>query len=115
LLPSLQRAITSNLPVTLAGARREDGDHDAAMTSVGSRSPTPVAKSRSSLSFRRSRSRRFIRKIGARQVGYFGSANLTANGLAESTWKSEYPCRRPMSSGWWLIEVLRECGALARE
>ena len=115
LLPSLTSAIKLGVPVTLAGARREDRDHHAAMLALGSTLAdfgcsvevlTFVPPKHNSL---------FHAKIVAGRVGYLGSANLTASGLGEHV-EVGVPLGEPdVERVWWLIDVLRKAELLLPE
>jgi hypothetical protein len=115
LVPSLDRAITLRLPVTLAGARKEDASHHAAMCALGRELMvggvaasvyTYVPPKENSL---------FHAKIVAGRVGYLGSANLTASGLGEHV-EVGMPLAEPdVERVWWLIGVLEAAQLLAAE
>lgn len=112
LLPSLQRATSLRLPVTLAGARRQDGDHHAAMGSLG-RTLAAAGCEVETLTFVPPKPNSlFHAKIVAGQVGYLGSANLTASGLGEHV-EVGVPLQEPdVERVWWLIDVLRNAALL---
>lgn len=112
LLPSLDKTIALRLPVTLAGARKEDASHHAAMCALGreliavgveANVYTYVPPKENSL---------FHAKIVAGRTGYLGSANLTASGLGEHV-EVGVPLAEPdVERVWWLISVLEDARLL---
>lgn len=113
LMPSLEKALELELPITLAGARAEDAAHHAAMISLGQTLALREAPVRI-LSFVPPRPKSlFHAKIVAGRFGYLGSANLTAHGLGEHV-EVGIPLAEPdVERVWWLLDVLEQAGLLA--
>ena len=112
LLPSLTAATTLGLPITLAGARREDEAHHSAMVALG-RALADAGSQVDTLTFLPPKPNSlFHAKIVAGSIGYLGSANLTASGLGEHV-EVGVPLGEPdVERVWWLIDVLRRSGLL---
>lgn len=112
LLPSLERALELELPITLAGARAEDGDHHEAMIAFACTLDAAGADVRA-LTFVPPRAHSlFHAKIVAGRVGYLGSANLTARGLGQHVEVGIPLAESDVERVWWLVGVLEEAALL---
>jgi PLD-like domain len=108
LLPLLTAATTLGLPITLAGARREDVEHHAAMLALGEALADAGCQLETLTFVPPKPNSLFHAKIVAGQLGYLGSANLTASGLGEHV-EVGVPLSEPdVERVWWLIDVLKK-------
>lgn len=114
LLPALARAITMKFPVTLAGARQEDGSHYAAMLSLGRALRAKGADVAVYAYVPPRRNSLFHAKVVAGRLGYLGSANLTASGLGEHVELGMPLAEVDVERVWWLIDVLLKAEVLER-
>jgi phosphatidylserine/phosphatidylglycerophosphate/cardiolipin synthase-like enzyme len=116
LLPALERAISLELPIMLAGAKRDatPGHHDAMLRfgehlgrlGAGVRVLTFIPPKKYSI---------LHAKVVAGKYGYLGSANLTVSGLGEHV-EAGLPLGEPdVEQIWWLLDVLERAGLLEEE
>lgn len=112
LFPSLAKATALHLPVTLAGAREEDGAYYAAMLSLGRRLVREGVDVTAYAYAPPKKSSLFHAKVVAGRVGYLGSANLTASGLGEHVELGMPLTETDVERVWWLIDVLTSAGVL---
>ncbi|HXH33025.1 MAG TPA: hypothetical protein VNJ54_01280 [Plantibacter sp.] len=115
LLPSLSKAIALGLPVTLAGARRADATHHAAMCELGRRLLSSGVEVSIFTYLPPKKSSLFHAKVVAGRVGYLGSANLTASGLGGHVELGMPLAEVDVERVWWLIDVLVKAEVLGRE
>jgi hypothetical protein len=116
LLPSLERALELELPITLAGAKDEVGRDDlSAMLRFG-RAIESAGGSVEALRFVPPQSNSiFHAKLVCGRIGYLGSANLTAAGLGAHV-EAGLPLEEvDVERVWWLIGVLRDAELLVPE
>lgn len=114
LLPSLDKAIALKLPVTLAGARKVDTSHHAAMCALGHTLQAAGLEVSVYTYLPPNENSLFHAKLVAGRTGYLGSANLTASGLGEHV-EVGLPLAEPdVERVWWLISVLEGAGLLER-
>ena len=115
LLPALAKAIELSLPVTLAGARREDATHFAAMVSLARELVAQGADATVYAYVPPKPNSLFHAKVVAGRTGYLGSANLTASGLGEHVELGMPLEEVDVERVWWLVEVLIQAGVLERQ
>lgn len=115
LMPSMQRAIAGNMAVTLAGARRQDEGHHAAMLEFGEELRRRGCRMRV-LTFVPPRPHSiFHAKLVCGRIGYLGSANLTGSGLADHV-EAGVPLEEvDVARVWWLVSLLQRAGLLVTE
>jgi len=113
--PALQRACDHGIPITLAGARKEDATHHAAMMSFAHDlwSDTPNVRV---LTFHPPREKSlFHAKIVAGKRGYLGTGNLSFGGF-EGNVEVGLPLNEiDVERVWWLFDTLVEAGLLQEE
>ena len=109
----LGRARDHRLPVTLAGARHDDGREDLpAMLRLAARlraEDVPVTVLRYQPPVRNSL---FHAKFVCGAEGYLGSANLTGSGLGDHVEAGLPLSGEDVGQVWWLIEMLQDSGLL---
>lgn len=116
LMPALERALSLDLPVTLAGAKRDSNtDHHDAMLRFGQELLRRGADVRV-LTFLPPKHYSILHaKVVAGKHGYLGSANLTGSGLGEHV-EAGLPLGEPdVEQMWWLLEVLERAELLQEE
>ncbi len=112
----LLRSVSLNLPITLAGARADPARDDlAAMGRLAGRLRAAGATDVTALRYAPPKPYSlFHGKLVCGQLGYLGSANLTASGLGEHVEAGIGLEEVDVEHVWWLLDVLRDAGALTQ-
>lgn len=113
--PALQRACDHGIPITLAGARRKDAIHHAAMLTFAHDlwSDTPNIRV---LTFCPPRDKSlFHAKIVAGKRGYLGTGNLSFGGFEGNVEVGLPLDETDVERIWWLLDTLMEAELLQEE
>lgn len=112
-MPALERALALELPITLAGAKRDSAtDHHQAMLRFGQELNRLGGRVRV-LTFLPPKPYSILHaKVVAGKHGYLGSANMTGSGLGEHV-EAGLPLAEPdVEQMWWLLDVLERAELL---
>lgn len=115
----LLRSVELDLPIVLAGAKADPQRDDLpAMLRLAARLRAEGAGEVSALRYAPPPHKGwglFHGKLVCGQIGYLGSANLTASGLGEHVEAGISLDPVDVEQVWWLVDVLREAGLLVSE
>lgn len=115
LLEPIKYAAVHRVPITLAGARRVDHTHHAAMIAFARELRNAGARVEV-LTFEPPREKSlFHAKIVAGKRGYLGTGNLSIGGLEDNVEVGLPLDERDVERIWWLIDRLVDGGLLAPE
>lgn len=115
LRPALQRALDRRLPVTLAGARREDQGHHEAMVAFGERLGADGLDVRVLRFIPPKSTSLFHAKMVCGETGYLGSGNITAAGLESHVEVGMPLTPLDVAQAWWILDELERVEFLAVE
>lgn len=113
LRPAMQRARDLGLPVVLAGARRLDTGHFAAMAGFAERLRADGFEVRAMQFVNPLPESICHAKIVCGRTGYLGSGNLTIAGLERHVEVGLPLGPQDVQRAWWLVDLLIEAGLLS--